>query len=42
MREYIRFLTRCTRLSFHGNWKYYLWMLLLTVIALIGLNAYAK
>jgi molybdopterin-containing oxidoreductase family membrane subunit len=30
------------RLSFHGNWKYYLWMFVLTAITLIGLNAYAK
>ncbi len=42
MREYTRFLFRCARLSFHGDWKYYLWMMALTVIALIGLNAYAK
>ncbi|MFG0257247.1 MAG: sulfate reduction electron transfer complex DsrMKJOP subunit DsrP [Phycisphaerales bacterium JB043] len=42
MREYGRFLFRCFRLSFHGDWKYYAWMLVLTVISLIGLNAYAK
>ncbi len=42
MREYARFLWRCWRLSFHGDWKYLTWMFLLTVISLIGLNAYAK
>lgn len=42
MREYLRFLTRCFRLSFHGDWRYYTWMLALTVVALLGLNAYCK
>ncbi len=42
MKEYTRFLWRCFRLSFHGDWRYYTWMLLLTVIALLGLNAYCK
>ncbi|MGV6814630.1 MAG: sulfate reduction electron transfer complex DsrMKJOP subunit DsrP [Phycisphaerales bacterium] len=41
-REYTRFLWRCFRLSFVGNWKYHTWMFALTVIALFGLNAYAK
>jgi len=40
--EYTRFLWRCFRLSFVGNWKYQAWMFSLTVIALFGLNAYAK
>jgi Ni/Fe-hydrogenase subunit HybB-like protein len=42
MREYTRFLWRCSRLSFHGNWQYYAWMLLLTGFVLVGLNAYVK
>lgn len=42
MREYGRFLFRCFRLSFHGDWRYYTWMFILTVFALLGLNAYAK
>lgn len=42
MSEYFRFLSRCFRLSFHGSWKYKAWMLFLTVIALFGLNAWAK
>jgi molybdopterin-containing oxidoreductase family membrane subunit len=40
MSEYIRFLWRCFRISFAGDWRYHLWMTGLTVIALIGLNAY--
>jgi Ni/Fe-hydrogenase subunit HybB-like protein len=42
MKEYIRFLWRCFRLSFVGDWRYQTWMLVLTVFALFGLNAYAK
>ncbi len=42
VQEYTRFLWRCFRLSFVGNWKYHTWMFSLTVIALFGLNAYAK
>lgn len=42
MREYVRFLWRCFRISFVGDWHYYVWMLILTIVALFGLNAYAK
>jgi Ni/Fe-hydrogenase subunit HybB-like protein len=42
MSEYFRFLYRCGRLSFQGNWKYHTWMFLLTIVALFGINAYAK
>jgi len=42
IREYPRFLWRCFRLSFVGDWKYYGWMFALSVIVLFGLNAYAK
>lgn len=42
MREYATFLWRCVRLSFVGDWRYHLWMLILTVFALLGLNAYCK
>jgi Ni/Fe-hydrogenase subunit HybB-like protein len=42
MKEYLRFLWRCSRLSFHGNWQYYAWMMLLTGFVLAGINAYAK
>ena len=40
MRDYLVFLARCFRLSFVGNWRYYAWMLALTIIALLGLNAW--
>lgn len=40
MISYAVFLFRCLRLSFVGDWRYYLWMLALSVVALVGLNAY--
>ena len=39
MTSYVRFLWRCFRISFVGGWRYHLWMLLLSVVALLGLNA---
>lgn len=42
MSDYLRFLRRCVGFSFQGGWRYHAWMTLLTVIALIGLNAYAR
>ncbi len=42
MKAYLRFLWRCFRLSFNGDWRYHSWMLLLSVISLLGLNAYCK
>ncbi|CAG0961160.1 hypothetical protein PHYC_00734 [Phycisphaerales bacterium] len=42
MIQYLTFLTRCFRLSFVGDWRYYLWMLFLSIVALLGLNAYCK
>jgi len=42
VREYGRFLWRCFRLSFVGDWRYHAWMTVLTAIALLGLNAYAR
>ncbi len=41
MKNYIRFLWRCFRLSFVGDWRYHLWMLILTIVALFGIHAYA-
>jgi molybdopterin-containing oxidoreductase family membrane subunit len=40
--EYFRFLWRCFRISFVGDWRYHLWMLVLTVFVLLGLNAYCR
>ena len=42
MKEYLTFLVRCFRISFVGDWRYHLWMLFLTILALLGLNAYLK
>lgn len=42
MRDYLTFLWRVARLSFHGGWKFYAWMTLLTALVLVGLNAYAR
>jgi Ni/Fe-hydrogenase subunit HybB-like protein len=42
IRNYFVFLWRCGRIAFVGDWRYYTWMGLLTVICLMGLNAYCK
>lgn len=42
IRNYFRFLARCGRIAFVGDWRYYLWMGFLTVLILLGINAYAK
>ncbi len=42
MRNYLVFLWRSGRLAFVGDWRYYTWMGVLTVLCLLGLNAYAK
>lgn len=41
-RNYLRFLWRCGAIAFNGDWRYYTWMGVLTLITLVGLNAYAK
>ena len=41
-RNYFVFLWRCARIAFVGDWRYYAWMGILTVLCLLGLNAYAK
>jgi len=42
MTAYARFLWRCFRISFAGDWRYHAWMLGLTIVCLVGLNAYAR
>ncbi len=42
LRDYLVFLRRCGRIAFAGDWRYYAWMGALTVLCLVGLNAYAK
>ena len=42
IRNYLVFLWRSARIAFVGDWRYYAWMGLLTILCLLGLNAYAK
>lgn len=42
VRNYIVFLFRSAALIFSGDWRYYLWVGILTLLCLVGLNAYAK
>ena len=42
MKRYVTFLWDCFRLSFVGDWRYHLWMLFLTMLALAGLYAYCQ
>jgi Ni/Fe-hydrogenase subunit HybB-like protein len=42
LRNYSVFLWRCGRIALVGDWRYYAWMGLLTILCLLGLNAYAK
>lgn len=42
IRNYFVFLWRCARIAFVGDWRYYTWMGALTVLCLLGLNAYAR
>jgi molybdopterin-containing oxidoreductase family membrane subunit len=39
--SYPRFLWRMLLLSFDGSWRFYAWMTVLTLIALVGVNAWA-
>jgi len=42
IKNYYTFLRRCARIAFVGDWRYYTWMGVLTLLALVGLNAYCK
>jgi molybdopterin-containing oxidoreductase family membrane subunit len=42
MKRYLTFLWECLRISFVGDWRYYTWMTVLTIIALLGLHAYCS
>jgi molybdopterin-containing oxidoreductase family membrane subunit len=42
MKDYFLFLWRALKVSLQGGWGYFLWMGMLAVLSLIGLNAYAK
>ncbi|HOW74290.1 MAG TPA: polysulfide reductase NrfD [Phycisphaerae bacterium] len=40
MKRYLTFLWQCARISFVGDWRYYTWMTVLTVLSLVGLHAW--
>ena len=40
--SYPGFLWKCARISLEGGPRFYVWMTVLTAIALVGLNAYGK
>jgi Ni/Fe-hydrogenase subunit HybB-like protein len=42
MKRYFTFVWECVRISFVGDWRYHLWMTLLTIVALVGLYAYCQ
>lgn len=42
IKGYFTFLFRCLNLVFVGDWRYYLWVGLLTAVCLLGVNAYLK
>jgi molybdopterin-containing oxidoreductase family membrane subunit len=42
MKRYLTFLWDCFRLSFVGDWRYHLWMTILSVVALGGVYAYSQ
>ncbi len=42
IRNYFVFLRRCAAIAFVGDWRYYAWMGVLSVICLLGLNAYCR
>ena len=42
IRNYFVFLGRCARIAFVGDARYYAWMGVLTILCLLGLNAYAR
>jgi len=39
--SYTLFLWRIAKTAFESTWRYYLWMTMLTILALIGVNAWA-
>jgi molybdopterin-containing oxidoreductase family membrane subunit len=41
-KNYLKFLWRCGRIAFVGDWRYYGWMGILSVFVLLGINAYCR
>jgi molybdopterin-containing oxidoreductase family membrane subunit len=42
VKKYLTFLWDCFRLSFVGDWRYHLWMTVLTLVTLAGVYAYCQ
>jgi molybdopterin-containing oxidoreductase family membrane subunit len=42
IRNYFKFISRCVRIAFIGDWRYYAWTGGLLVFVLLGLNAYCR
>jgi Ni/Fe-hydrogenase subunit HybB-like protein len=42
IKNYLTFLSRCSRIAFVGDWRYYAWTGGLMVFVLLGLNAYCR
>jgi molybdopterin-containing oxidoreductase family membrane subunit len=42
LKDYLVFLYRCFFLNFRGNQRFYVWMTVLTVLVLVGINAYCR
>ena len=42
LRNYFVFLARSGRIAFVGDWRYYLWMGMLTVFCLLGVHAWCR
>lgn len=42
LKSYPAFLLMCLRLAFDGGVRFYVWMLMLTAVGLVGLNAYTE
>ncbi len=41
-RNYFVFLGRCSRIALEGDWRYYTWIGVLSIIVLFGINAYCR
>jgi Ni/Fe-hydrogenase subunit HybB-like protein len=43
IRDYLVFVRRCcSHVLFEGDWRYFTWMSVLAIVAILGLNAYSK
>src|SRR6185436_437314 len=41
-KNYFTFLWHCARVAFVGDWRYHAWLGALSLVCLVGLNAYAR